>query len=292
MITAATPRQNERVQKAVAVLDDAIRQFNPQWVFALFSGGGDSRTAAYIASLHPRFNGCVFVNTGTGIAATRQHVIDTCREQGWPLKEYKAKENTKADGTPDPMDYEQIVLTHGFPGPGQHQTMYSKLKERQIRRLMREHEGNVLFVSGAREQESERRMGKGSVLEKDGRQIWLNVIWKWSKDECAGTLAAAGIKPNEAALKFGRSGECLCGAFAKPGELAALELADPIRAAEIRDLEQRVREKGFPWGYEDPGPPKWWLEERAGQIPLFDNDYFYPGGSKERLCSSCKWRAA
>lgn len=285
----------KRVHDAVAGMEQAIKQFNPRWVFALFSGGGDSRTASYVASLHPRFNGCVFINTGTGIEATRQHVIDTCAEQAWPLKEYKAKENTKADGTPDPMDYEQIVLTHGFPGPIQHRAMYSKLKERAIRMLMREHDGNVLLVSGAREQESERRMGHGSVVHKEGRQIWLNIIWNWSKSECSEVLASARIKPNEAALKFGRSGECLCGAFARRGELAALELADPVRAAEIRDLELRVRANGFPWGWEDPGPPQWWIEKNQGQTFMldYDADYImsaYPS-TTEHLCTSCKWRA-
>lgn len=282
--------QKERIEKAVAVIDDAIQRFSPQWMFALFSGGGDSRTASYIASLHPRFNGCVFINTGTGIKATRQHVINTCAERGWPLKEYCALENTKADGTPDPMDYEQIVLEHGFPGPSQHRVMYSKLKERAIRRLEREHAGTILFVSGAREQESDRRMGHGHWVKKEGRRIWVNAIWDWSKSECSEVLAAAQIKPNEAALRFGRSGECLCGAFAQKGELAALEFADPERAAEIRDLERRVRANGFPWGWEDPGPPKWWIEKNNGQTFLFgygEDETL----SEEPLCSSCKWRA-
>ena len=84
---------------AVAVIETAVAQYKPAWVFALFSGGHDSLTASYIASLASKFDGCVHINTGTGIKATRQFVIDTCAERGWQLREYKATENTKADGT-------------------------------------------------------------------------------------------------------------------------------------------------------------------------------------------------
>lgn len=279
------PRQMERIDRAVAVLADAINQFKPQWVFALFSGGGDSRTASYVASLHG-VDACVFIDTGIGIPATRQHVIDTCDRQGWSLKEYKATENTKADGTPDPQIYEDIVMRLGFPGAFGHRMMYSRLKERQLRRLRREHPGKVMFISGSRAQESERRMRHTKKLQVAGDLAWCAPVWDWSKPECSEVLASAKIAPNDAALRFGRSGECLCGAFAKPGELAALEFACPKSAQRIHDLEKRVKTAGFPWGWEQ-GPPQWWLDEKRGQLPLFNSDALI----EERLCTSCKWRA-
>ena len=88
-----------QVASAIAVIESAITQFKPAWVFALFSGGHDSLTSSYVASLASKFDGCVHINTGTGIKATRQFVIDTCDEHGWPLLEYAAKKNTQADGT-------------------------------------------------------------------------------------------------------------------------------------------------------------------------------------------------
>ena len=169
------------------------------------------------------------------------------------------------------MDYEAIVLANGFPGPSQHQKMYAMLKERCVRVMGRQHLGTIMLISGAREQESVRRMGKGQVIKEDGRKVWINPIWDWSKSQCSKALTAAGFKRNKTALRFGRSGQCLCGAYAERGELTALEFADPVRAAEIRDLERRVRANGFPWGC-DPGPPGWWKEKNQGQTFMLGYD--------------------
>ena len=48
------------------------------------------------------------------------------------------------------------------------------------------------------------------------------------------------------------SGECLCGSFARPGELAEISLWYPRAAARIFELERRVLEAGSPprpWGW-------------------------------------------
>lgn len=280
----------DKVVAAVQIIEDSISTFKPAWVFALFSGGHDSLTASFVASLASKFDGCVHINTGIGIPATRQFVIDTCAQRNWPLKEYKAIENTRSDGTQDPQCYEQIVMAHGFPGAYAHRMMYVKLKERQLRKLEREHSGRVMFISGAREQESERRMGNVRQLQIENDRAWVAPIWDWSKSECSDLLTENCFVRNQAALAFGRSGECLCGAFARPGELAALEFACPASAARIRALEKKVREAGFPWGWEDNGPPDWFQEKKAGQTFMFgyDEDETLV---EEHLCTSCKWRA-
>lgn len=280
-----------RTANAVALIDAAVEQFKPAWVFALFSGGHDSLTSSYVASLHPRFNGCVHINTGIGIPATRQFVIDTCAEHEWPLLEYKAMEHVDSKGVKAPIDYEAICMKYGFPGAHGHGMMYAKLKERMLRMCRREHPGKVLFISGGRAQESVRRMRnvKGS-FQAEGNTGWCAPIWDWSKPECSDALTAANFKRNQTALAFGRSGECLCGAFAQPGELAALEFACPASAARIRALEKRVRAAGFPWGWEDNGPPDWFQEKNQGQTFMFgyDEDETLV---EEHLCTSCKWRA-
>jgi hypothetical protein len=38
-----------------------------------------------------------------------------------------------------PQSYEESVLRYGFPGPAQHKTMYSRLKERALRMAIRDH---------------------------------------------------------------------------------------------------------------------------------------------------------
>lgn len=275
---------------AVQIIEDAIEQFKPSWVFALFSGGHDSLTASYVASLASQFDGCIHINTGTGIPATRQFVVDTCTERDWSLFEFKSTDNCKADWTLDPMDYEQIVLANGFPGPSQHTKMYVMLKERCLRMMERQLVGKIMLISGARAEESKRRMGKGCLVKDEGKRIWVNPIWDWLKSECSAVLTADNFKRNQAALRFGRSGECCCGAFAEPGELAALRFADPAHADWLEDLERRVRAAGFPWGWEDPGPPDWWKEKNQGQTFMFgyDEDETL---IEEHLCTSCKWRA-
>lgn len=251
-------------ETALARLDKAIANYNPIAVFGLFSGGHDSLSATYIASLHPSFTAAVHINTGIGVDATRDFVRATCESQQWPLLEYKATENHKADGTPDPMVYEDLVSKYGFPGPPSHGFMYVKLKERQLARLEREFGATirgkknkrVMYVSGCRSQESQRRMGHVDEVQVDGRRIWCAPIHDWSKLDTTNLIAHAGLSRNPVVDLIHKSGECLCGAFAKQGELEELKLWPETRPAynRIIALQEKVRER-FPWGWEGR-PPK------------------------------------
>lgn len=290
MITKAVETHKERIQKALQVISDACSRFNPSHVFALFSGGHDSLVSSFVASMHPGLTARVHINTGIGIPVTNAFVHQTCGQRGWNLLEYKALENTKADGTPDPQDYDSLVMKHGFPGPFLHRKMYNRLKERQLARLRRDFPGKVLFISGSRQQESRRRMRHTEQFQDRGQEAWCAPIWDWPKQECLDLMVSEKLPVNEAAMKFGRSGECLCGAFAKPGELELLKFACPESYNRIRNLEQRVRASGFPWGWEDAGPPDWWKEKNAGQQFLFEPDPSVE--PDEPLCTSCRWRSA
>ncbi len=53
------------------ILAEAVERFRPVAVFALFSGGHDSLCAAHLASRTTRFDGCVHIDTGIGVPATR-----------------------------------------------------------------------------------------------------------------------------------------------------------------------------------------------------------------------------
>jgi hypothetical protein len=67
-----------------------------------------------------------------------------------------------------------------------------------------------------------------------------------------------------------KSGECLCGAFAKPGELIELAVHYPETYKRLNNLYMEIKEK-FPWRW-DEQPNKDFIKfkqaERAGQIPL------------------------
>lgn len=248
-----------KIETAVARLDAAIKLHNPVGVFGLFSGGHDSFSATYCASLHPMFTSAVHINTGIGVPATRQYVRDTCSERGWKLLEYAAQDNATAKGEFDPQSYEELCVRYGFPGPYGHGMMYARLKQRALQRLARLCKANcrgkekrrVLLVSGCRSQESSRRMGNTEEVQIDGQRIWCAPLHDWSKLDTSDCLEHAKQDRNLVVDLIHKSGECLCGAFAKNGELEELNQFDLTRPAydEIKRIEAIVRPiHGWGWG--------------------------------------------
>jgi 3'-phosphoadenosine 5'-phosphosulfate sulfotransferase (PAPS reductase)/FAD synthetase len=260
-------------------IDRALELYQADYVFGLFSGGHDSTVATYIAAQHPAFTAAIHCDTGIGVPETRQFVKDTCKEWGIKLEYMRALDNTRADGTPDPKVWEDFVRAHGFPGPPQHNRMYNMLKERPLRCVMRKYkvgqwtgeEGakrrrRAILISGCRSQESTRRMGNVEEMQKDGSRIWCAVIHDMSKCDVNRFMADNNLTRNQVVDLIHKSGECLCGAFAKENELKELELWYPKVAKRIRDLEAEVAEK-HPWGWEDR-KPKWCEEQEKGQIMM------------------------
>jgi len=169
-----------------------------------------------------------------------------------------------------------------------HNKMYNRLKERQIRRLLRDHKRHrhdrILLVSGCRSQESRRRMGHVEEIQRDGCRVWMAPLHDWSKLDVEACIKSEQLPENPVVRLLSKSGECLCGAFAKKGELAELECFYPCVAKRIRDLEQQVRARGFPWGWEE-GPPAWWLRKKR------DQRRDETAGRRIPLCMSCEKRA-
>lgn len=284
----------EKIAYGLSVIDRAVKQYNPIAVVGMMSGGDDSLPACYIASLHHAFSGMLHINTGIGIEQTREHVRRLCADRKWKLWEYKAEENTKADGSPDPMIYRDLCLMNGFPGPFQHGKMYSKLKERQIARFLRDVRsdrgvGKILLVNGARSKESMRR--KRNVvkeIDRRGGSVWVNVILGWDREDCGWARIYAELPRNPVAEHLGMSGECLCGAFAKPGELDRIGFWYPDFKRKILALQDEVKAAGMPWGWEDPGPQEWYTRAMGGQCFL-DMDMETPA-HLQYLCTSCNKR--
>jgi 3'-phosphoadenosine 5'-phosphosulfate sulfotransferase (PAPS reductase)/FAD synthetase len=235
---------------AVAFLD-AVAEEHQAGVWSLFSGGDDSLSTAIVTSRAKHFRGCLHIDTGIGVPETQAFVRDTCRAQGWPLKVYRAVDQGQV--------YEDLALTYGFPGPGSHWRMYVRLKERALDAFIREHKTHrrdrLVLSTGARAQESDRRMGHVEDVRRDGAQVWANPIYQWSKLDCLDTIAAAGVPRNPVVELLHMSGECLCGSFAKPDELKEIGLWFPCVAARIRAIEARVKAAGHRacvWGVRPP----------------------------------------
>lgn len=291
----------EKLEQARQWIEKAIEQHKPAHIFGLYSGGHDSGSVTHFAAavLGDRMAGVVHINTGIGIEQTRQHVRKVCDIYGWDLLEYKATENTRADGTPDPIIYEDLVKRHGFPGAFGHGMMYNRLKERQIRRLCRDYgatpKAPIMLISGCRKEESTRRMGTTKPIDPQGRIVWVAPFADMTALDCREYMTMHGVPKNPVKDLIHMSGECLCGAFAHKGELAEIEAWFPDTAREIRRIEREVAKAGFPWGWEDK-PPAWWTDRKqaraAGQGDAFEQEWDHEVGSlTEYLCTACHKRA-
>jgi 3'-phosphoadenosine 5'-phosphosulfate sulfotransferase (PAPS reductase)/FAD synthetase len=257
------------VLASLDVISQAVDQYRPATVFALFSGGHDSVTSTHIAARHPAFEAVAHINTGIGIEQTREYVRQVCRDQGWPLREMRAPEGM----------YEQRCRQYGMPGgPRQHGIMYQLLKDEQIRALVRgqsRRRGDVVgLVTGARAHESQRRMRiHPEPVRRERAQLWINPILHWTSTDVSDYMAANGLPRNPVVDNLHRSGECLCGALADPQELNWIGFWYPEVAAHIRALEYECFQAKLPyrWG------------TKASQ-PFEDNQPWLP------LCQDCPTR--
>ena len=226
----------------------------------LISGGNDSTTLAHM--FRESATHAIHANTGIGIAQTHEFVRQTCAGWGLDLIETHGE------------SYRDLVLDRGFPGPAMHWKMYTRLKERAIdeaRRQLgvaRSKTKCVALIAGRRREESRRRAAV-PLWERDGSAIWVSPIAMWTKLDLNTYREMHSVPRNEVADLIHMSGECLCGAFAKKGELEEIGFWFPEVRSQIEALEADVRAAGHPeprcrWGH------------RQGMASM-----------SGRLCSSC-----
>ncbi len=133
--------------------------------------------------------------------------------------------------------------------------MYNRLKERCLRQLTREYKtrqaDKVVLVTGIRRHESRRRMGYVEPIQPDDSRVSVAPLLHWTHDDNHDYLAAHRLPRNPVVERLCMSGECLCGAFARKGELDEIAFWYPEVAARIRMIEARAQEAGVPcrWGH-------------------------------------------
>lgn len=252
------------IRLAVDRIREATEQWKPVYMSGAFSGGGDSIAACYVTSLAPNFRSMFHCDTGVGLRATEEYVAETCRSQLWPLETFKALDNERADGTPDPQDYFAMVEHRGFPGPAMHWKMYQRLKQRQIEAWSRAHKRwrsreKVMLISGRRVQESERRKRTTARLELDPsckRLVWCNPLFDASKLDCHRIREHAGLPKSPVVHLIHMSGECLCSSYGSPEELVELKMwfGDDPTVKRIVEADAREKARGR-WGWGCGGPP-------------------------------------
>lgn len=259
--------------------DQIIREANEQHdivsKFVGFSGGTDSLAVAHWMMENVDGVQCFHANTGIGVERTREFVRDTCRDYGWPLVEIRAKEDCG-------QDYDDLVLSHGFPGPDHHTKMYNRLKERAVAKLVRDHKtkrsDRVMIATGIRHDESRIRAGyAGREINRNGAQVWVNPIYWWTGTDKHNYIKAHGLPTNPVSETLGMSGECLCGAFASRGEKALIKTIDPDVVARIERLEHECLKKGMTWGWEGHPPEGGWNPDQ--QMMDFE--------AEQPMCTDC-----
>lgn len=239
----------------------------------LFSGGNDSTTLAHM--FRDTVDYAAHANTTVGIEETRDFVRNTCEEWGLPLIERKPPRESD--------HYRSLVLDHGFPGPAMHFKMFQRLKERALMQVRSElvndpRKERVVFIAGRRRTESQRR-AHVPISERRGSTVWVSPLVNWTKlDLNTYRLMAGDVPRNQASDLIHMSGECLCGAFAAPGERAEIDQWFPLALDEIRELEALLagrvdipeHRKTWGWGAD---PAKKALDGASSKSGL--------------LCSSC-----
>lgn len=263
MVASLTrPQREQRVKKlmqqAYSIYDMALAERLDGRELAatciLFSGGNDSTTLAHL--FRHRSTHAIHANTTIGIEETRQYVRDTCADWGLPLIEERA-DDSYADLVLGRVKTKkgEDVWPGGFPGPGAHGLMYMRLKERALDKarhtlgIANSRKRAAVFVAGRRRAESKRRENI-RLHESDGTVIWVTPLANWHKlDMTTYRLMMAGadapVPVNRVSELLHMSGECLCGAFATPGELEEIRFWFPDVAAEIDALAERVSAEGI-----------------------------------------------
>lgn len=259
---------SDAVEEAHGIIRAAIAEWQPTAVCLLFSGGRDSSVVLDVCQEYA--DHVVFIDTGVGLAATRQFVEDETARRGVSLIVEQGE------------SYRDMVLKHGFPGPYAHLYAYSLLKERALRKVRRrfvEKRGqHVMFLSGVRLDESSRRLvnGQQGTVQKDGSVIWVAPLLHWQNDEMAAYRKTHGVQVSPVYEHIHMSGECLCGAFGSPEELDEIEFffPDDPTVKFLRELEAEAAAAGVPscrWG-------------AGGTVKRGDRP------ESGRLCSSCDVR--
>jgi len=264
------------IESSAAILREAIDQFTPTHIVSMVSGGTDSAASDQIArELGAKIDFVMHGNTRCGIAETTDFVRETYSALGGYVE---------ADAGSAYVDY---VIRKGFFGKGisAHAYSYRVLKatpfrkacSREIRQGKRG--VRVLFINGARKDESENRQKHLVKFRRDPASpgnIWVNIIHDWDQDTKNAYLKSRCTPINPVAIQLCRSGECMCGTMQSDAERAEASAIYPEWGRQLDELEAEARRlHGFGWGEAFP-------KQRDDR----QSDLFAP------MCKDCIRRAA
>ena len=230
------------------IMDEVESIHGKKNFYALYSGGKDSSLVLNWLIEHDKLKAVVHVDTGVEMKLTRDFIKDTCKSYGIDLIILYPRPRHR---------YVNMVLEHGFPGPGAHRIAMGFLKFHPIREFfLKLKDNSACLVSGVREAESKRRKKNFiSPIESEGKMWFVNPFFYYSNEMMYKERLEKNI-PISPAYTAGMniSGDCLCGAYATYGEKDRLRTADPHLADYIAWLEMGVQKFGTSLAKKSP---KW-----------------------------------
>ena len=262
----------ERVERVERLIDESFRILRYgveryrrnhaiRAYVGMFSGGNDSTTMMHL--MRPVLTHAGMANTTIGIEETRQFVRDTCQAWGLPLIEKRPPDSyadlvTGRAVNKTGVNRGAAAWSGGFPGPPMHNFFFVRLKQRCFEQLRSElvrdpRYERIVLIAGRRRQESERRK-EVPFYEPWGSAIWISPLAMWTAlDVATYRTMHPDVPRNRVSDLLHMSGECLCGCYARPGELNEIGEWFPEVRAEIEALEAEVQASGAPanrcfWG--------------------------------------------
>lgn len=255
----------------------AMLDFKPKAVVMMLSGGDDSTTAYAVArELGIKLDAVIHGNTRTGIKETSEFAARQVEQHGDKLIVADAGDA-----------YEKYVLRKGFFGAGEsaHNFSYHVLKiehfRKAVSRHLRKRQKNfpILFINGARRQESKRRektmINPYRFDPSQKNNIWVNLINEWDKKQCLDYIDGNGITRSPVSKNLCRSGECMCGTMQSKGDRIEASYFYPNWAKWIDQLEKEVISR-FPWRWGETINKQRKMEIK-GQLNAF-----------QPMCTGCK----
>lgn len=260
------------MKTAKEILHSALDTHDPVAVRLLFSGGHDSLVSTHksheILSEMGVPHRILHIDTTVGIPENEEYVKQCASEYGWDLRIIRNEEHRG-------KSYDEWVRDEEtFPMPQDHIWTYIHLKRNAIEQVVREvkeQQGDrVLFVTGVYADESDRRAGFHQIEKRRGAQVWLNPCFEWSEADMGCYRLDNDLPVNEVAAELGKSGECLCGAYAHPGDLDAVRRVCPALAERLEQLGKEISpsdDHQMKWDMDEI--PEQWKQEVGGQRDAF-----------------------
>jgi 3'-phosphoadenosine 5'-phosphosulfate sulfotransferase (PAPS reductase)/FAD synthetase len=272
----------DHITESIEIYKKYVNEFKPAAIVIMFSGGDDSLTVLNLCkefNLH--FDAIIHGNTRTGLNLSTKFARETCKDENY----------MEADAGDS---FEKYVRRKGFFGSGikAHSYAYHVLKASAFRKELskirqRRRDFNILCLNGVRVEESVNRADNygDEVYRRDPamqKNIWLNLIHYWTKEDCLEFLSGINAKRSEVAKCLGRSGECMCGTMQTIADRIEASKFDPDWGKWLDNLENDII-RDFPWRWGSSVPKSWKLE-KEGQGNLFTG--FHP--DFQPACVGCK----